>query len=154
MWSFLLRVGALMCSCWSVNVVFTVTNAVLFPLHTLSLLLICLLCICKYLQFLLLNLLFSYFFLWFPVDVEIFLQKAKMTPTFLPHFLSAVWLESLPFYLTSVYPSLPHKHTHTHAQQTLTFMNAVSMHIKDATVSLCMTIIMKLVGEGVDGRID
>lgn len=63
-----------MCSCCIVNAIFTVTNAVLFPLHTLSLLLICLLCICKYVSIFYCS--FSVF-LMFPSRSRGFLRKAE-----------------------------------------------------------------------------
>lgn len=100
------NLGALvvMCSCWTVNVIFTVTNAVLFPLHTLSLLLICLLCICKYFKFLLLNLdLFSYSL--FPVDNRAFSAENQKLLFTSPPLSSLAWIPSLVPHLNLFLPS-------------------------------------------------
>lgn len=102
----------LMCSCCTVNVIFTVTNSVLFPLHTLSLLLICLLCICKYVSIFYFS--FSVFFCFlnlFSSRSRGFLQTTDFTLKW-PHFLPAAALKSPPLYLTSI-PPLPSSHTHT-----------------------------------------
>lgn len=90
----------------TVNAIFTVTNSVLFPLHTLSLLLICLLCICKYVSIFHFNC--NVFLICFPVEVEVFCGKPTTAFTLkLPHFLPAAALDSPPFYLTSIPPSIP-----------------------------------------------
>lgn len=102
-----------MCSCCIVNAIFTVTNAVLFPLHTLSLLLICLLCICKYVSIFYCS--FSVF-LMFPSRSRGFLRKAEKLLLPWSYLTSSqrLRLNLLPSTSPPSVPPLPHTHTHTH----------------------------------------
>lgn len=84
------------------NAIITVTNSVLFLLHTLSLLLICLLCICKYVSIFILVLVS-----FFSSRSRGFLRKADnrfyLQITSLPPSGCAL----IPFYPTSIHSFIP-----------------------------------------------